>query len=50
MLTLLELLENAETNLKNIGKMFPIIKENPIYMVGINQLEEALNIVSKQEE
>lgn len=49
MLTLLELLENAETNMKNIGKLFPFIKDHPIYIVGIQQLEEALNMVLKQE-
>lgn len=50
MLTILELLENAETNFKNIGKMFPSIKDHPIYIVGIQQLEEALNRVLQEEE
>ena len=49
-LTLVELLENAEYNLKNVAKLLPEVKNIPIYLVGIEQLETALNLVYKEGE
>lgn len=48
-LTAWEILENARYNLEvNLPKLFPLIKHHPIYLMGIEQLNNGMNKMEEE--
>ena len=50
-LTAIEILENAKYNLEvNLPKMIPVVKEHPVYLMGIEQLINGLKKLREEDE
>ena len=49
-LTAWEILENARYNLEeNLPKMIPVVKEHPVYLMGIEQLKNGLRKMEEED-
>ena len=50
-MTAWEILENARYNLEvNLPKMIPALKEHPVYLMGIEQLNNGLKKMREEDE
>lgn len=49
-LTGLEIIENAKANLDSLAKLVPSLKVHPIFLLVINQLENGIKELIKEED